>query len=233
MMFDPSMMIPQEDLAELLSSASISLRFGGNSFLLGIAAYVLLSLGLYSIAKRRGIHNPWMAWVPVLNAWILGSIADQYRYVTKGQVCNRRKALIVLEILRMVATIAVGVALGLAVFQVITNASRFEMLQKHQVIQEVLKTLLPMLAALGVLTVVALVKLIVTAVTYCDLFASCDPKNKVLFVVLGLLIGILMPVFVFACREKDLGMPARKAAPPAAEAAAEEAQGNFWENSEE
>ena len=107
MMFDPSAYIPQEELAELLNSISISLGAGGNSFLLGIAAYVLLAMGLYTIANRRAIHHPWMAWVPVLNVWILGSVADQYRYVTKGQVRNSRKALIVLEILKLLAAIGV------------------------------------------------------------------------------------------------------------------------------
>ena len=31
----------------------------------GIAAYVLRALGLYNIAKRRGINHAWMSWVPV------------------------------------------------------------------------------------------------------------------------------------------------------------------------
>ena len=44
-----------------------------------IAAYVLTSLALYAIAERRGLKNAWMAWLPVLNLWILGSISDQYR----------------------------------------------------------------------------------------------------------------------------------------------------------
>ena len=32
-----------------------------------IAAYVLTSLALYTVAERRGLKNPWMAWIPVLN----------------------------------------------------------------------------------------------------------------------------------------------------------------------
>ena len=48
-------------------------------FGLSIAAYVLQALGLYTIAKRRGISNPWLAWVPVAWVWVLGSISDQFR----------------------------------------------------------------------------------------------------------------------------------------------------------
>ena len=45
----------------------------------GMVWYVLQSLGLYTIAERRGIRNPWLAWVPVANMWVLGSISDQYQ----------------------------------------------------------------------------------------------------------------------------------------------------------
>ena len=55
------------------------------TFGLGITVYILYSLGIYTIAQRRGIKHPWMAWLPVANMWVLGSIADQYRYVSHGQ----------------------------------------------------------------------------------------------------------------------------------------------------
>ena len=58
-----------------------------------LVCYVLQSYGLYTIANRRGIRNSWLAWVPVGNMWILGSISDQYQYVAKGKVKNRRKLL--------------------------------------------------------------------------------------------------------------------------------------------
>ena len=40
-----------------------------------ITFYVLKSLGLYAIAKHRGIKNPWFAWVPVLSSFLEGSIS--------------------------------------------------------------------------------------------------------------------------------------------------------------
>ena len=43
----------------------------------GIALYVLRALGLYSIAKRRGINHPWMSWVPVLDLWVLGCVSGE------------------------------------------------------------------------------------------------------------------------------------------------------------
>ena len=41
---------------------------------IGIAAYVLVSLALYTMAQRRGIANPWLAWVPIADLYILALI---------------------------------------------------------------------------------------------------------------------------------------------------------------
>jgi len=43
-----------------------------------ILSYVLSSLSVYTIAKRRMISNPWLAWIPLANYWTIGAIADDY-----------------------------------------------------------------------------------------------------------------------------------------------------------
>lgn len=44
-------------------------------FLLGIALYIYSSLALMAIAKRTNTPNTWMAWIPVLNIYLLTQIA--------------------------------------------------------------------------------------------------------------------------------------------------------------
>lgn len=180
------------------------------SFGLAIAAYVLTGLGLYTIAQRRGIRNPWMAWVPVLNLWILGSIADQYRYVVKGEVRSRRKVLVVLAAVQAVAVVAVFVLLIGMIVNMVVQGPELDRMSERQVVEMVLKTLLPMLGVLLVMLVMSLVSRVFQYIAYYDLFASCDPENKVLFLVLGILFGVTLPFFVFACRKKDRGMPPRR-----------------------
>ena len=86
------------------------------SSLLGIATYVLSSLGLYTLASRRGIGNAWLSWVPVLNIWIIGSLSDQYQYVVKGKVKSKRKSLLILNIVNMlIALIMVGICIFMVV----------------------------------------------------------------------------------------------------------------------
>lgn len=45
---------------------------------MGIAliAHILMALGLYRMAFNKGIENPWLAWIPVGNLWILGNLIE-------------------------------------------------------------------------------------------------------------------------------------------------------------
>ena len=38
--------------------------------------HVFGALGLFALARRRGLSNPGLAWVPVANCWLLGLLAD-------------------------------------------------------------------------------------------------------------------------------------------------------------
>ncbi|WP_411682743.1 hypothetical protein [Clostridium thailandense] len=44
------------------------------TLILSIALYVLSSIGLYKLAINQHIGNPWIAWIPIANLYILGSI---------------------------------------------------------------------------------------------------------------------------------------------------------------
>lgn len=210
MSFDSGIYMAEEGLAEMITAILSFLSTNVLSGVLSIAAYILSSLGLYTIAQRRGIRSPWMAWVPVLNMWILGSIADQYRYVARGEIRNRRKVLVVLTALQTVAWIVMIALLIGMVVSVFAQIPRLEMMTDQQALDFVLRNLLPMLAVLLVMGVIALVASVFYYIAYYDLFASCEPDNKVLYLVLSILFSVTLPFFVFACRKKDLGMPPRR-----------------------
>jgi len=212
--FESGMYMAEEGIAEMIGVLVSLLGSNVLSFALGIAAYVLSSLGLYTIAQRRGIRNPWMAWVPVLSVWILGSIADQYRYVARGEVRSRRKVLITMAVLQVVAWIAVVVLLIVMVVSIVMQAPNFDSMGQKELMNVMLKSLLPVGGALMVMGIISLIAAVFRYIAYADLFASCDPDNKVLFLVLGILFSVTLPFFVFACRKKDLGMPPRRVQQP-------------------
>ena len=156
-------------------------------------SYVFYSLGLYTIANRRGIRHSWLAWVPVGNLWILGSISDQYRYVAKGKVTNCRKLL---------PGFGIGLTAGYILWLFVTL---FNLAAGN----EGLALLLLILGGLVILAA-AIWLAVCQYMAYYDLYRSCEPDNGVLFLVLSIVFSAAMPFFVFACRKKDLGMPPRK-----------------------
>ena len=167
-----------------------------------LTCYALQSYGLYTIANRRGIRNSWLAWLPIGNMWILGSIADQYQYVAKGKIKNRRKVLLGLTI-GLIAAVVGGF------FAILISA-----LASDGVTTGVLTVVL--ILVLGYLAFLALMVVAIVYQYLCcyDLYNSCNPGNAVLFLVLSIIFPVTLPFFVFACRKKDLGMPPRKQPAP-------------------
>lgn len=173
-----------------------------------ILVYVLHSLGMYTVANRRGIHHPWLAWIPVANVWILGSIADQYQYVAKGKVKSRRKVLLGLDI----ALYAVLILIVVCAFVVLFAAMEADM--GYGMASDMVFPVILLVVAYLALLVLAIIQTVFMYIAYYDLYVSCNPNNAVAFLVLGIFFSFLTPYFVFAVRKKDLGMPPRK---PAAE----------------
>lgn len=196
-------------LEDILGTGVLSVLISGvPSGIFGIAAYVLSSLALYTLAQRRGLNRPWMAWIPVINCWILGSLSDQYRYVVKGEIRSRRKVLLVLNVLMNVmglAMAAVGGAMAVNLLGSAMNGSDF---------QGVMDGLLgPLVGIVGMCLPLAGISIAYTVIRYMalyDLYRSMDPVNCVLFTVLSILFGVTEPFFLFFSRNKDLGMPPRR-----------------------
>ncbi|MDR3090921.1 MAG: hypothetical protein LBU36_01800 [Clostridiales bacterium] len=44
---------------------------------LAAGLYILSGLGLYGMAKKRGFENPYMAFIPIANMWLLGKLVGE------------------------------------------------------------------------------------------------------------------------------------------------------------
>ena len=65
---------------------------------------------------------------------------------------------------------------------------------------------------------IAGISIAVTVIMYIalyDLYRSCDPANGLMYLLLSIFVSITMPIFIFVCRNKELGMPPRKQDPAA------------------
>ena len=168
----------------------------------GIVCYVLNSVGMYRIAKRRGIHHAWLAWIPVGSNWLLGSISDHYQYVVKQSVTKRRRVMLVLSVFSLVfsgVVAAGGAAVALSASE--TGAT-------------IAAIALMVIGYLGMIGI-GIALTVFYYIACFDLFRSCKPSYDVLFLVLGIFFSVTMPFFVFACSGYDQGMPARRPRPAA------------------
>lgn len=210
--------VSPELFEELFGVSSImSMLSSIPGMLISLATYIAVAYSLYTIATRRGIGKPWLAWIPVVNVWTLGAIADDYQLKTNGQKKARRKVLLGLEIAVNVLALLLII---LCVVMIIGLFANMDM-QTGEVAEDAIMS--TGLGAVGMLLlalplmVVAIVKVIFHYIAYYDVFKSCDPGNAVLYLVLSIFINITQPVFLFLCRNKDDGMPKpQPEIPPAA-----------------
>ena len=181
------------------------------STILNIAVYVLTALALYTLAQRRGIKNAWLSWIPVVNCWIIGSLSDQYRYVVKGEVKNKRKTLLILNIINVAIAVAevimviVVAVVGISGFM----SGRLDAVAEEMIIAPVIIMVLLCLPLIGVSIATA----VIHYMALYDIYTSCTPRNNVLFLVLSIIFGITEPFFLFFSRNRDDGMPPRKQEP--------------------
>lgn len=175
--------------------------------LFGMVTYVLTALAIYTLSRRRGLHKPWLAWVPVVNVWLLGSLSDQYQYVVKGENRSKRKWLLILQVIKAVLTMTAVVLALVTAAGVIFSRTDADMMRSING---------PLLGILGVILPMAAVTIAYCVIRYMalyDVYRSMDPNNSVLFLVLSILFKPTEPFFLFFSREKDQGMPPRKHQP--------------------
>ena len=193
---------------DVLSTGVVSgILSGIPSALIGIVTYVFTALALYTNAKRRGINHPWLAWIPVADVWILGSLSDQYRYVVRGENKSKRKVLLALSITTAVLCMAViGCAVALAVQVVMAFAGN---LSEQAILQAIAGPLIGVICLCLPMVGVAIAYMVISYMALYDVFTSCSPKNNVLFLLLSIFLGI-HPFIVFFIRKKEEGMPPRR-----------------------
>lgn len=168
----------------------------------GVVLYICQSVGLSTVACRRGIQNSWLAWLPLGNLWILGSISDHYRQVTVEQEKNKRGTLLLLGLLCLAAVAAFAIGLwGLASG---TLEARFSDTAPMAVAMVFIALLLLAASCWLLLRINAYIAMY-------DLLRSCEPRKAVVYLLLCIVVYAAQPLIVFVLRKKDNGVSIRRA----------------------
>jgi len=195
----------EEGLVAMLLFYGIYILFWGG---LNLGLYILRSFGTYTIAKRRGLKHAWFAWVPVANQYLLGCISDQYQYVVKGKDKSKRKWLLGLNIVSfLLSAVVVFLALGMMVNLVGGAMAGYG---ENRLAREAIRSAMGIMGSSLPLSLIAIAAVVLHFMALYDLYTSCDPENKILYLLLSIFVGVTEPFFIFFIRNKDAGMPPRK-----------------------
>lgn len=169
---------------------------------ISLVFYIFESLGLYTIAKRRGIRHPWLSWVPLGNTWILGRISDQYQQYTQGKKTRRSAILLVCSLIMPVLMVLYVFAL-VRFFVELSEVIGVDTPAIYGLSESAITAFA--VTALAVIAV-SIVTVVFQYIALYDLFRSCDPNNATAFLILSIFVSVAMPFLIFSQREKDYGM---------------------------
>ena len=182
------------------------------SAVIGLVFYIFRAIGTYQIARRRGINHPWLAWIPVANAWTLGCISDQYQYLVKGKNTKRRVTLLVLTLVSMVLSVVVWCAFLVPVFRAMLTAMA-SYGDPEAALSQIMGPIMMYSSVSYLISILSIVLAVFRFMALYDLYSSCIPGSNVLFLVLSIIFSFTEPFFIFACRDRDDGMPPRRVYP--------------------
>ena len=178
--------------------------------LIRLTLFIIRGVGLHTIAKRRELQNPWLVWVPVADQWVIGSFSDQYRYLVKDEITNRRKYLLGLSVGNLVLGLITAVTAAVTVGKLIVSGAGMSDGQMAAALMGPVMTVLVISAVLGALS---LVEFVLKQMCLYDLYRSCDPGNAMAYTILAILFSVLEPIFLIVLRKRDDGMPPRRDIP--------------------
>lgn len=168
-----------------------------------VAFYVVEAIGMYKIAKGRGMTNAFLAWIPVANAYLLGQITDDINLRTRGKHTRQKVALLVLNIATIILLILFLALLFGLIFALIKSSLfdayhyNYRYSSTEPAVGFALLLVLCAFAMLGAAIAYAILFYIALYRIYNDYI----PQNAVLFLVLSILFGIY-PFFLLAISNK-------------------------------
>ena len=77
----------------------------------GAYSYIGMGLGGFRMARKIGMTNPWMFWIPLANAYAMGNLADQQTSLCEGRSTTYRKKMLAWNIVIICAALFLVIAM--------------------------------------------------------------------------------------------------------------------------
>lgn len=179
---------------------------------LAILDYALRAISIQRLAKRREIGCAWMAWVPVLSAWITGRITKHYDK-RNGQKRNWDVVMFVMSLLFAFGMVAYVVSATKAA--VISAYAEGQGHITRYVEKEIMEASVGMIVTACVCAVLGTIYRVVQTLCFFKIFESTVPNRALTYIILSSLIPLAGALCLFSCKDKGYEIaPAWGTVPP-------------------
>lgn len=171
------------------------------SAVIGIAIYLLESISVYKMAKSAEIKNPWLAFVPVANDWVFGTLAEKYKKKNGTKSARFGIILPVLEGIVLIESIALTIFTVISVKE-ITGYALDAVNTSAEMAPEQFMSLIPVIILYFALIAVAIAYAVVFFIALWRVYSSFDKSNATLYIVLSVIFTISVPIILFIIRNR-------------------------------
>lgn len=171
------------------------------SAVIGIAIYLLESISVYKMAKSAEIKNPWLAFIPVANDWVFGTLAEKYKKKNGTKSARFGIILPVLEGIVLIETIALTIFTVISIKE-ITGYALDAVNTSSEMAPEQFMSLIPVIILYFALMAVAIAYAVVFFIALWRVYSSFDKSNATLYIVLSVIFTISVPIILFIIRNR-------------------------------
>lgn len=171
------------------------------SAVIGIAIYLLESISVYKMAKSAEVKNPWLAFVPVANDWVFGTLAEKYKKKNGTKSARFGIILPVLEGIVFIESIALTIFTVISIKE-ITGYALDAVNTSSEMAPEQFMSLIPVIILYFALIAVAIAYAVVFFIALWRVYSSFDKSNATLYIVLSVIFTISVPIILFIIRNR-------------------------------
>lgn len=171
------------------------------SAVIGIAIYLLESISVYKMAKSAEIKNPWLAFIPVANDWVFGTLAEKYKKKNGTKSARFGIILPVLEGIVLIEAIALTIFTVISIKE-ITGYALDAVNTSTEMVPEQFMSLIPVIILYFALMAVAIAYAVVFFIALWRVYSSFDKSNATLYILLSVIFTISVPIILFIIRNR-------------------------------
>ena len=176
-------------------------------------AYVFVSLGGQRMARKVGMSNPWMFWIPCANVYAMGNLADTQATLCEGKNTTYRKKMLAWSI--VVACAAIPWAIAYTVFMVAAAANG--LLDENGVLitldgaslEPLIGPTLFLLAVSLVFLALYIVYVVIYYKTLYRIYKLYAPDGAAGLVVLSVFVSVAIPAVFLSLSKREPVLPPR------------------------